>query len=119
MRTVMTAGVFLALMAGSAFAQSAAPPPPPPPVAGAPAPGAAPPPPPPRPGDLADDAGGPPPPPPPGGHRPPPPPPPKAAHFRFEIGDDVVDIKCADDESTKACVDTVMPLIDRLRPAHP
>ena len=38
----------------------------------------------------------------------------KAAHFRFRRGDAVVDIKCADDEPTKACVDASSALMDKL-----
>ncbi|WP_160003551.1 hypothetical protein [Rhizobium sp. 18055] len=49
------------------------------------------------------------------GHRPPPPPPPsKAAHFRIEDGDTKIDIKCADDEPTKACADLLLQVIDKL-----
>jgi hypothetical protein len=42
------------------------------------------------------------------------PPPSKAAHFRFRKGDAVVDIKCADDEPTKACVEAGSALMDKL-----
>lgn len=70
----------------------------------------------PRPGPEAD---APPPPPPPGGPRrgpdAPPPPPSKAAHFIFERGDARIDVKCADDEPTKACADTISQLIDKLQ----
>jgi hypothetical protein len=48
-------------------------------------------------------------------HRPPPPS--KAAHFRFRKGDAVVDIKCADDEPTKSCVDAGSALLDKLMAA--
>ncbi len=41
----------------------------------------------------------------------------KAAHFRFRKGDAVVDIKCAADEPTKACVDAGSVLLDKLNPA--
>ncbi len=41
----------------------------------------------------------------------------KAAHFRFKKGDAVVDIKCADDEPTKACVDAGSALLDKLMAA--
>jgi hypothetical protein len=44
-------------------------------------------------------------------HRPPPS---KAAHFRFRKGDAMVDIKCADDEPMKACVDAGSALLDKL-----
>lgn len=56
------------------------------------------------------------------GHRwgPPPPPfpaPSKAAHFMIEDGQRRIDVKCADDEPTKVCADTVMQIIDKLGPA--
>ena len=38
----------------------------------------------------------------------------KAAHFRFRKGDAMVDIKCADDEPMKACVDAGSALLDKL-----
>ena len=41
----------------------------------------------------------------------------KAAHFRFRKGDAMVDIKCAADEPTKACVDAGSALLDKLNPA--
>ena len=44
------------------------------------------------------------------------PPPTKAAVFRFHKGDARVDIKCAEDEPTKACVDAASTLIDKLAP---
>ncbi len=47
-------------------------------------------------------------------HRPPPS---KAAHFRFKKGDALVDIKCADDEPMKACVDAGSALLDKLMAA--
>lgn len=77
----------------------------------------------PRPGPEADAP--PPPPPPPGGTRPgpdappPPPPPTKAAHFIFERGDARIDVKCADDEPTKACADTISQLLDKLQTLKP
>lgn len=46
-------------------------------------------------------------------HRPPPS---KAAHFRFVHGNDMVEVKCADDESTRACVDALVTLLDKLGP---
>ena len=49
-------------------------------------------------------------------HMHPPPPPSKAAHFRFRKGDAMVDVKCADDEPTKACVDAASVLLDKLAP---
>ncbi|RYC31997.1 hypothetical protein D3273_11280 [Lichenibacterium minor] len=65
------------------------------------------------------------PPPPPGGPRgpgapggpgmmPPPPPPSRAAHFHLQRGDAVVDVKCADDDSTKGCADIVNAMLDKL-----
>ena len=42
-----------------------------------------------------------------------PPPPSKAAHFRLRKGDAAVDVKCADDEPTKACVDAAAVLMDK------
>jgi hypothetical protein len=55
----------------------------------------------------------------PGGHAPPPPqgaapPPPKGAHLRIEQGENMVDLKCADDEATRACADVAMQFLDRL-----
>ncbi|PZM15732.1 hypothetical protein [Rhizobium tubonense] len=38
----------------------------------------------------------------------------KAAHFRIEEGDKKIDIKCADDEPTKACAEVLLQLIDKL-----
>lgn len=38
----------------------------------------------------------------------------KAAHFRFRKGDAMVDIKCADNEPMKACVDAGSALLDKL-----
>ncbi len=61
-----------------------------------------------------------PPPPPPGRHgrggpgMPPPPPPSRAAHLHLERGDAIVDVKCADDDGTKACADIVSALLDKL-----
>lgn len=43
-----------------------------------------------------------------------PPPPTKAAVFHFRRGDARIDIKCADDEPTKACVDAATVLMDKL-----
>ena len=45
---------------------------------------------------------------------PPPPPPSRAAHFHLQHGDVLVDVKCADDETTKACTETVTGLLDKL-----
>jgi hypothetical protein len=61
---------------------------------------------------------GPPPPPPPGGPGPrgqrPPPLPERAAHFRLQRGDAMVDVKCADDEQMKVCADLTLQMVDRL-----
>lgn len=51
----------------------------------------------------------------------PPPPfpmPSKAAHFMIEDGSRRIDIKCAEDEPTKVCADTVLQIIEKLGPAH-
>lgn len=40
----------------------------------------------------------------------------KAAHFRFRRGDAMIDIKCADDEPMKACVDAGTALLDKATP---
>ena len=45
------------------------------------------------------------------------PPPSKAAQFRFRKGDAMVDIKCAEDEPTTACVDAGSALLDKLMAA--
>lgn len=118
MNKLIVAGLALTLLAGGALAQTAAPAPAPvaPPMGAK-----APPPPPPPPGDAAMDDGGPgAPPPPPGGphgHHPPPPPPSKAAHFRLEHGDTALDVKCAEDESMKACADIALQLLDKVQVA--
>jgi hypothetical protein len=79
----------------------------------------------PRPGPEA----GAPPPPPPGGPRrgpgpdgpppPPPPPPSKGAHVILERGDARIDLKCADDDSTKVCADVALQLVDKLATLRP
>lgn len=38
----------------------------------------------------------------------------KAARFHFERGEAVADIKCADDETMRACVDAASTLLDKL-----
>jgi hypothetical protein len=65
-------------------------------------------------------------PPAPGGQRSPQPPgaaptPPasKGAHLRIEQGDNVVDLKCADDEPTQACADIATHFLDRLGMTQP
>jgi hypothetical protein len=114
-RIIPLAGVAALLSGTVAFAQT----PPPPPGGPRPGPeaGAPPPPPPPggpRRGPVADA-----PPPPPGGPQrgpdgPPPPPPPKGAHFILERGDARIDVKCADDDPTKACADITLQMLDKL-----
>jgi hypothetical protein len=132
MKALLLSGLTLALLTGGAFAQASGQPtaapapgmasPPPPPVPGLeppppPPPGVAPPP--VGPGAAAGDMGGPPPPPPPGGPGPrgqrPPPPPEKAAHFRLQRGDALLDVKCADEEPMKACADLALQMVDRLQ----
>jgi hypothetical protein len=114
MKAVMISGLALTLLAGAALADTPAPPPPDAP----PAPGVrAPPPSPPGGPDAMDEGPGGPLPPPvgPHGRRPPPPPPSKAAHFRVEDGNIVIDVKCADDEPMKACADFTLQMLDRVR----
>jgi hypothetical protein len=41
-------------------------------------------------------------------------PPSKAAHFRIEQGDNAIDVKCAEEESMRACADIAMQFLDRL-----
>ena len=38
----------------------------------------------------------------------------KAGHLRFRRGETGIDFKCAADDSTKACIDALMPLVDKL-----
>lgn len=54
--------------------------------------------------------------PPPGGPRGmgPPPRPPKGAHFKLEMGDNSVDVKCDDDEPMRVCADITMGFLDRM-----
>jgi hypothetical protein len=116
MKAAMISGLALTLLAGAALADTPAPPPPDAPPA--PAMKAPPPPLPPGGPDAMDEGppGGPPPPPVgPHGRRPPPPPPSKAAHFRVEDGNIVIDVKCADDEPMKACADFTLQMLDRVR----
>jgi hypothetical protein len=121
MKALLLSGLTLALLTGGALAQANGQPPAPP------APGLAPPPPPPPgvapppvgSGPETGDMEGPPPPPPggpgPRGQRPPPPAPSRAAHFRLQRGDAMVDVKCADDEQMKVCADLTLQIIDRLQ----
>ncbi|MFP5405657.1 MAG: hypothetical protein ACLGHY_04735 [Gammaproteobacteria bacterium] len=48
-----------------------------------------------------------------------PPPLSKAAHFKFEHGDSSIDVKCADDESMRACADVTIQLLDKLSKMPP
>jgi len=128
MKSLIVTGLAVAALTTSAFAQTAAPQPAPPAPPAAqekvnPPPHSVVPevmneanetPPAPMPGRDA-------PPPPPPGHREDgmrghhrPPPPSKAAHFRIEDGRTKIDVKCADDEPTKVCADTLMQIIDKL-----
>jgi hypothetical protein len=43
----------------------------------------------------------------------------RAAMFRFRRGDAEIDIKCATDESTQACVEAAGTLIDKLHLGPP
>jgi hypothetical protein len=131
LKALLLSGLTLVLLAGSALAQANGQPPGPPAqgVAAPPpspsAPGLAPPPPPPpgvapppmgR-GAEAGDMDGPPPPP--GGPAPrgqrPPPPPERAAHFRLQRGDALLDVKCAEEETMKTCADLALQMVDRLQ----
>jgi hypothetical protein len=47
------------------------------------------------------------------------PPPPRAAHFRLDVGDERVDVKCADGEPMRACADIVLQILDRILGEHP
>ncbi|GJE38713.1 hypothetical protein [Methylobacterium persicinum] len=108
-RLLCLAGVATLLLGTAAMAQT------PPPRGPRPGPEAdAPPPPPPPPGGPGFGRGPDAPPPP-----PPPPPPSKAAHFVFQRGDARIDVKCADDEPTKACADTITQLLDKLQSMKP
>ena len=42
----------------------------------------------------------------------------KAAHFRIRAGDVSIDVKCAEDDTTAACGQTVMQIIDKLQAGH-
>jgi hypothetical protein len=48
-----------------------------------------------------------------------PPPPSKGAHVILERGDARIDLKCADDDATKACADIALQLVDRLATLRP
>lgn len=114
-RIIALAGVAALLSGTVAFAQT----PPPPPGGPRPGPEAGAPPPPPPPGGLRRGPDADAPPPPPGGPQrgpdgPPPPPPPKGAHFILERGDARIDVKCADDDPTKACADITLQMLDKL-----
>ena len=38
----------------------------------------------------------------------------KAAHFILQDGDAMVDVKCADEDSMKACADITLQILDKL-----
>lgn len=42
----------------------------------------------------------------------------RGALLRFHRGETRIDFKCAADDSTKACVDALTPLLDKLLPAR-
>jgi hypothetical protein len=42
----------------------------------------------------------------------------KAAHFRIRTGDIRINVKCADDDTTAACGQAVMQLLDKLQAEH-
>ncbi|GJE44823.1 hypothetical protein AEGHOMDF_4014 [Methylobacterium soli] len=42
----------------------------------------------------------------------------KGGHLRFRRGETGIDFKCAADDSTKACVDALLPLVDKLLQAR-
>ena len=44
---------------------------------------------------------------------------PQGAHFIFERDGAVVDLRCADNETTRACVDAAAVLLEKLAPAAP
>ena len=44
---------------------------------------------------------------------------PQGAHFMFERDGAVIDLRCADNETTRACVDAAAVLLDKLAPAAP
>lgn len=100
MKRYLIAGTALLMMAGSTLAQQ----PPAPPVT------------PDKSAPLADV------PPPPKLHGPdgegprghmPPPPPPRGAHIKVENGGTKVDVRCAEADTTEACANIVMKLLDK------
>jgi hypothetical protein len=112
MKKALFAATALSFAATVAYAQTEAAPPPPPQHPAADGPAATPPPPPP-PGGPGGMHG-------PGRHGPggwhkrhgmPS----KAAHFRIRAGDVMINVKCADDDTTQACGQTVMQIIDKLQ----
>lgn len=136
MKTLALLAAGLGMFALPAFAQEAAPPPPHAPSTDAAPADLALPPPPPAPGmDAGSEDMAPPPPPkgpgphgrgprgdhdgPRGDRDGPPPPPSKAAHFRLKMGENSIDVKCADDEPMKACSDILMQILDRASPKQP
>ena len=133
MKAWLLSGFVIALLTGGAFAQANGQPPPSAPGMAAPppsAPGLAPPPPPPfgesppsvSPDAEADDMDG-------LRRRRLPvapvlevsaPLPERAAHFRLQRGDALIDVKCADEEPMKACAELALQMVDRLQaPTRP
>jgi hypothetical protein len=101
----LIAGTLAVLVTGSACLAEPAPSAPPPPGADAPRPEG------PRRGPPDGERDG-------GWHRPPFMAGMKGGHLRFRRGETGIDFKCAADDSTKACVDALMPLVDKLLQAR-
>lgn len=112
MRRFATAGLaaILALAATAGSAEPAPPGPPggPPPAAGEPSRPEGP-----RRGPPEGDRPG-------GWHRPPHPVSlgPKGARLRFHRGETAIDFACAPEDNTRACVDALMPVLDKLLQAR-
>ncbi|WP_430912318.1 hypothetical protein [Methylobacterium sp. sgz302541] len=104
MKTLVAAGLVVALSASAALAE----PPPPAPPGPPPPPGMADG---PRRGPPEGDRDG-------AWHPRPPMPGMKGGHLRFRRGETGIDFKCAAEDSTKACVDALMPLLDKLLQAR-
>jgi hypothetical protein len=111
MKKALFAATALSFAATVAYAQTEAAPPPPPKPPAADGPAATPPPPPPGgPGGMhGPGRHGP------GGWHKHHGMPSKAAHFRIRAGDVMINVKCADDDTTQACGQTVMQIIDKLQ----
>ena len=107
-RIIALAGVAALLSGTVALAQT----PPPPPSGPRPGPEAGAPLPPPPPGEPRSARG-------PDGPPPPPLPPSRAAHIVLERGDARVDVRCADDDTTKACADVTLQMLEKLATFRP